>query len=62
MGDQAMTPDAAEYSTTSPTSLAPVWLYDGYCVFCSRWVLFVLSREKTPLIRFIAFQSDEGRC
>jgi predicted DCC family thiol-disulfide oxidoreductase YuxK len=46
---------------TSPTGVAPVWLYDGYCVFCSRWVLFVLNREQAPLIRFVAFQSEEGR-
>jgi len=40
---------------------APVWLYDGHCVFCSRWVVFVLRREAAPLIRFVAFQSQEGR-
>jgi predicted DCC family thiol-disulfide oxidoreductase YuxK len=60
MGDEAMRP-AAEHSPTSPTSSASVWLYDGYCVFCSRWVLFVLRREKAPVIRFVAFQSFEGR-
>lgn len=42
-------------------AIAPVWLYDGLCVFCSRWVLFVLRREQAPLIRFVAFQSEEGR-
>jgi predicted DCC family thiol-disulfide oxidoreductase YuxK len=49
--NEAVGPDATE----------PVWLYDGLCVFCSRWVLFVLRREKAPLIRFVAFQSEEGR-
>jgi predicted DCC family thiol-disulfide oxidoreductase YuxK len=58
MGEGAMRPDAA---APSPRGAAPVWLYDGYCLFCSRWVLFVLNREKAPLIRFVAFQSDEGR-
>jgi predicted DCC family thiol-disulfide oxidoreductase YuxK len=61
MTERAMGPDAPGHSPTSPTGSAPVWLYDGYCVFCSRWVLFVLRREETPLIRFVAFQSDEGR-
>jgi predicted DCC family thiol-disulfide oxidoreductase YuxK len=61
MSEGAIRPDAAEHFPTSPTGAAPVWLYDGYCVFCSRWVLFVLRQEKAPLIRFVAFQSDEGR-
>jgi predicted DCC family thiol-disulfide oxidoreductase YuxK len=52
-----MSPDAAEHS---PTSAVP-GLYDGDCVVCSRWVLFVLHQEKAPLIRFVAFQPDEGR-
>jgi len=43
------------------TGAAPIWLYDGLCLFCSRWVLFVLRNEKAPLIRFVAFQSEEGR-
>jgi predicted DCC family thiol-disulfide oxidoreductase YuxK len=55
MTDDPTTPDAAEQSRT------PVWLYDGRCVFCSQWVLFVLRRESAPLIRFVAFQSNEGR-
>jgi predicted DCC family thiol-disulfide oxidoreductase YuxK len=58
MSEIAITQDAAEHS---PTGAGPVWLYDGDCVFCSRWVLFVLRREKRPLIRFVAFQSHEGR-
>ncbi|MBB4200996.1 putative DCC family thiol-disulfide oxidoreductase YuxK [Rhodoblastus sphagnicola] len=61
MGDEAMRPNGPEHPPTSPRGSAPVWLYDGYCIFCSRWVLFVLRREKAPLIRFVAFQSDEGR-
>jgi predicted DCC family thiol-disulfide oxidoreductase YuxK len=40
---------------------APVWLFDGHCIFCSRSVLFVLRHETTPLMRFVAIQSGEGR-
>ena len=57
MSDGAMSPDAAEHS---PTRAAP-GLYDGNCVVCSRWILFVLHQEKAPLLPFVAFQSDEGR-
>jgi predicted DCC family thiol-disulfide oxidoreductase YuxK len=45
---------------------APHWpdthviLYDGVCVFCSRWVHFVAARDN-GLFRFTAIQSDYGR-
>lgn len=45
---------------------APLWpdnhviLYDGVCVFCSRWVRFVAARDG-GLFRFTAIQSDYGR-
>lgn len=58
MSQHILTPDAADLAPAAP---APVWLYDGACAFCSRWVLFVLRREAVPQIRFVAFQSDEGR-
>ena len=38
-----------------------VILYDGVCVFCSRWVRFVASRDKDRRFRFTAIQSDYGR-
>jgi predicted DCC family thiol-disulfide oxidoreductase YuxK len=40
---------------------APVFLFDGVCVFCSRSVQFVIRFEREPRIRFVAIQSDEGR-
>ncbi len=38
-----------------------VILYDGVCVFCSRWVHFVATRDAAKLFRFTAIQSDYGR-
>jgi predicted DCC family thiol-disulfide oxidoreductase YuxK len=44
----------------------PVWpdddviLYDGVCVFCSRWVRFVASRDRDRRFRFTAIQSGYG--
>ena len=37
-----------------------VILYDGVCVFCSRWVRFVAARDKARRFRFTAIQSDYG--
>ena len=37
-----------------------VILYDGVCVFCSRWVRFVASRDRERRFRFTAIQSDYG--
>jgi predicted DCC family thiol-disulfide oxidoreductase YuxK len=55
--------DAASEMTTMPAPLWPdnhVILYDGVCVFCSRWVRFVAARDG-GLFRFTAIQSDYGR-
>lgn len=38
-----------------------VILYDGVCVFCSRWVHFVATRDTARMFRFTAIQSDYGR-
>ena len=44
----------------------PAWpdddviLYDGVCVFCSRWVRFVAARDKARRFRFTAIQSPYG--
>jgi predicted DCC family thiol-disulfide oxidoreductase YuxK len=35
-----------------------VILYDGVCVFCSRWIRFVAARDKT--FRFTSIQSEYG--
>jgi predicted DCC family thiol-disulfide oxidoreductase YuxK len=38
-----------------------VILYDGVCVFCSRWIRFVATRDTDRRFRFTAIQSDYGR-
>jgi predicted DCC family thiol-disulfide oxidoreductase YuxK len=37
-----------------------VILYDGLCVFCSRWIRFVAARDKEARFRFTAIQSAYG--
>lgn len=37
-----------------------VILYDGVCVFCSRWVRFVAERDVERRFRFTAVQSGYG--
>jgi predicted DCC family thiol-disulfide oxidoreductase YuxK len=37
-----------------------VILYDGVCVFCSRWVRFVVTRDTNRKFRFTAIQSPYG--
>ena len=37
-----------------------VILYDGVCVFCSRWVRFVAKRDAAQRFRFTAIQSPYG--
>ena len=37
-----------------------VILYDGVCVFCSRWIRFVASRDVDRKYRFTAIQSGYG--
>jgi len=36
-------------------------LFDGVCVFCSRWVRFVIDRDPERRFRFMAIQSEPGR-
>lgn len=35
-------------------------LYDGVCVFCSRWIRFVAARDVEKRFRFTAIQSGYG--
>lgn len=42
------------------TSDAPVWLFDGVCVLCSRSVAFLLRHERDHTTRFVSIQSEEG--
>ena len=37
-----------------------VILYDGTCVFCSRWIRFIAARDTAKRFRFTAIQSDYG--
>jgi predicted DCC family thiol-disulfide oxidoreductase YuxK len=37
-----------------------VILYDGVCVFCSRWIRFVAARDLDHRFRFTAIQSSYG--
>jgi len=37
-----------------------VILYDGVCVFCSRWIRFVVARDVERRFRFTAIQSAYG--
>lgn len=37
-----------------------VILYDGVCVFCSRWIRFVAARDTDRRFRFTAIQSPYG--
>lgn len=36
-------------------------LFDGVCVFCSRWVRFVIDRDPAGRFSFLPIQSEEGR-
>ncbi|MCP1829145.1 putative DCC family thiol-disulfide oxidoreductase YuxK [Bradyrhizobium sp. USDA 4532] len=37
-----------------------VILYDGVCIFCSRWVRFVIARDTDRRFRFTPIQSGYG--
>jgi predicted DCC family thiol-disulfide oxidoreductase YuxK len=37
-----------------------VILFDGVCVFCSRWVRFIVARDKPARFRFTLIQSVYG--
>jgi predicted DCC family thiol-disulfide oxidoreductase YuxK len=45
---------------TNPWPDDDVILYDGVCVFCSRWVRFVAARDVKRRFRFTAIQSPYG--
>jgi predicted DCC family thiol-disulfide oxidoreductase YuxK len=36
-------------------------LYDGFCILCSGWTRFVLTRDTGHLFRFTPIQSEYGR-
>ena len=35
-------------------------LFDGVCVFCSRWVRFIVARDAAARFRFTPIQSAYG--
>ena len=37
-----------------------VILYDGVCVFCSRWIRFIATHDRAKRFRFTAIQSAYG--
>jgi predicted DCC family thiol-disulfide oxidoreductase YuxK len=45
---------------TNPWPDDDVILYDGVCVFCSRWIRFVAVRDSERRFRFTAIQSGYG--
>ena len=48
-------------AVTTPWPDDDVILYDGVCVFCSRWIRFVAARDVDRRFRFTAIQSGYGR-
>jgi predicted DCC family thiol-disulfide oxidoreductase YuxK len=47
-------------TATNPWPDDDVILYDGVCVFCSRWIRFVAARDVARRFRFTAIQSGYG--
>lgn len=41
--------------------MSKVLVFDGVCVLCSRWVNFVLRRDRRKQYRFAAMQTATGR-
>lgn len=46
---------------TPKDTSAPIYLFDGECILCSRAVAYMLEHEIEPVTRFVAIQSGEGR-
>jgi predicted DCC family thiol-disulfide oxidoreductase YuxK len=42
-------------------STAPVIVFDGVCLLCSRWVRFLLKHDRAERYHFASMQSDGGR-
>lgn len=39
---------------------SPVVVHDGVCLLCSRWVRFLLERDREGRFRFASMQSESG--
>lgn len=48
-------------SRPAPDEPEDLILFDGVCVFCSRWVRFVIERDPGGRYRFLPIQTDRGR-
>ena len=40
---------------------APILVFDGVCLLCSRWVRFILQHDRAGLYRFASMQSATGQ-
>jgi predicted DCC family thiol-disulfide oxidoreductase YuxK len=45
----------------APQAAAPVIVFDGICLLCSRWVSFLLKHDRAGRFHFAAMQSAYGR-
>lgn len=45
----------------APDELEGLILYDGVCLFCSRWVRRIIERDGEGRFRFVAVQNEQGR-
>ena len=54
-------PSNGQRLITGQKILAPVLLFDGNCVFCSRWVQFVVANEKSPCLVFSPLDSNYAK-
>lgn len=45
----------------APDELDGLILFDGVCVFCSRWVRWVIDHDPQKRFRFLPIQSEAGR-
>lgn len=53
-------PPRRDWSPTPSCGEDGVVLFDGVCVFCSRWVRFVVARDAGRRFRFMPIQSPAG--
>lgn len=53
-------PEHGAHVTYAPHA-PPVVVFDGVCVLCSRWVHFLLRRDRAGVLHFAAMQGDSGR-
>jgi predicted DCC family thiol-disulfide oxidoreductase YuxK len=45
----------------TPDDDAPILVFDGVCLLCSRWVRFILRHDHAGRYRFAAMQSQTGQ-